>query len=61
MTVLNDLDRFHRVIDVAERVPLATRAAHIRQAMHEKLAEHKAYIRTHDDDMPEVKNWRWTR
>jgi len=62
MTVLNDLDRFHRVIDVAERVPcLATRAAQMRQAMHEKLAQHNAYIRTHGDDMPEVKNWRWTR
>ena len=62
MTVLNDLDRFHRVIDVAERVPcLAGRAAHIRQVMHEKLAEHDAYIRIHGDDMPEVKHWRWTR
>ncbi len=62
MTVLNDLDRFHRVIDVAERVPcLATRAAQIRQAMHERLAEHSAYIRTHGDDMPEIKNWRWSR
>ncbi len=62
MTVLNDLDRFHRVIDIAERVPcLATRAAHIREAMHEKLAEHNAYIRTHGDDMPEVKHWRWSR
>ncbi len=62
MTVLNDLDRFHRVIDVAERVPcLATRAEQIRQAMHEKLAEHRAYIRTHGDDMPEIQHWRWTR
>ncbi len=62
MTVLNDLDRFHRVIDVAERVPgLATRTAKIRQAMQAKLAAHNAYIRTHGDDMPEVKHWRWTR
>ncbi len=62
MTVLNDLDRFHRVIDVAERVPcLAARAAQFRHAMHEKLSEHHAYIRTHGDDMPEVKHWRWTR
>jgi xylulose-5-phosphate/fructose-6-phosphate phosphoketolase len=62
MTVLNDLDRFHRVIDAADRVPcLATRAEQMRQAMHEKLATHNAYIRTHGDDMPEIKNWRWPR
>ena len=62
MAVLNDLDRFHRVIDVAERVPrLAGRAAAIRESMEQKLAEHRAYIRLHGEDMPEVKNWRWTR
>jgi len=62
MTVRNDLDRFHRVIDVCERVPaLAPRAPHIRQAMQEKLVEHHAYITQHGDDMPEVKDWKWTR
>jgi xylulose-5-phosphate/fructose-6-phosphate phosphoketolase len=62
MTVLNDLDRFHRVIDVANRVPrLASRAPEIRKAMEEKLAEHRAYIREHGEDMPEVRDWRWGR
>ena len=60
MTVLNDMDRFHLVCDVAERVPkLASRAAHIRQAMQNKRIEHTAYIRRHGDDMPEVKEWKW--
>jgi len=60
MTVLNDMDRFHLVCDVAERVAkLAPRAAHIRQAMENKRIEHRAYIRVHGDDMPEVKGWKW--
>ena len=60
MTVLNDMDRFHLVYDVAERVPkLAPRAAHIRQAMQNKRIEHKEYVRRHGDDMPEIKDWVW--
>ncbi len=60
MTVRNDLDRFHLVKDVAERVPkLAPRAAHIAQAMREKLMQHEEYICKHGEDMPEVKDWRW--
>jgi len=60
MTVLNDMDRFHLVSDVAERVAkLAPRAALIRQAMENKRIEHRAYIRVHGDDMPEVKDWKW--
>jgi xylulose-5-phosphate/fructose-6-phosphate phosphoketolase len=60
MTVLNDLDRFHLVSDVADRVPkLAPRAAHIKQAMAERLIDHKAYIREHGEDMPEVRDWKW--
>ena len=60
MTVLNDMDRFHLVCDVAERVAkLGPRAAHIRQAMQEKRIEHREYIRRHGDDMPEVKEWTW--
>ena len=62
MTVLNDLDRFHRVIDVVNRVPrLASRAPEIRRAMEDKLAEHRAYIREHGEDMPEIRDWQWTR
>ncbi len=60
MTVRNDLDRFHLVHDVADRVPkLAPRAAHIAQAMHEKLLAHDAYIRRYGEDMPEIREWRW--
>jgi len=60
MVVRNDLDRFHRVIDVIDRVPgLGYRAAHLRQLMRDKLAEHGQYIRQHGEDMPEVNNWMW--
>ena len=60
MTVLNDLDRYHLVADVAERVPrLAARAAHLRQAMQEKRIEHKRYIVRHGQDLPEVREWKW--
>ncbi len=61
MTVLNDMDRFHLVSDVAERVPnLAPRAAHLRQEMRHKRIEHREYIQRFGDDMPEVKDWTWT-
>jgi xylulose-5-phosphate/fructose-6-phosphate phosphoketolase len=61
MTVRNDLDRFHRVIDVCDRVPaLGARAPEIRQAMLEKLDLHRRYIREHGDDLPEVKDWTWS-
>ena len=63
MTVLNDLDRFHLVLDVIARVRgLARTSDGERTAAfcHAKLAEHTAYIRAHGDDMPEVKDWRWT-
>ena len=61
MTVRNDLDRFHLVQDVAERVPkLGPRAAHIAQAMRERLMQHHAYIVEHGEDMPEIRGWRWS-
>ena len=61
MTVRNELDRFHLVKDVAERVPkLAPRAGHIAQSMREKLLAHQAYICRHGEDLPEIRNWRWT-
>jgi xylulose-5-phosphate/fructose-6-phosphate phosphoketolase len=62
MTVLNDLDRFHLVLDVIARVPgLAASADGRRTARYcdERLAEHHAYIRAHGDDMPDVRDWRW--
>jgi len=62
MTVRNDLDRFHLVIDAMQRVPkLAERAPHVIQKLRAKLIEHKAYIEEHGEDMPEVKNWVWRR
>jgi xylulose-5-phosphate/fructose-6-phosphate phosphoketolase len=60
MAVRNDLDRFHLVQDVIDRVPsLGSRAAHLRQRMAEKLVEHEQYIREHGEDMPEIRDWRW--
>jgi len=61
MVVLNDLDRFHLVMDVIDRVPqITSTGAHVKQKMREKRLEHKRYIETHGDDLPEVKNWKWT-
>src|SRR5438874_13166641 len=60
MVVLNDLDRFHLVEDVIDRLPqLGARAAYFKQAIHEKLIEHKQYIAEHGDDMPEISGWQW--
>ncbi len=60
MVVLNDLDRFHLAGDVIDRVPsLGARAAYAKQALREKLIDHKAYIHKYGEDMPEVRNWKW--
>ncbi len=60
MTVRNDLDRFHLVGDVVDRVPvLGANGAYIKQAMRDKLVEHSAYITAHGEDMPEILNWQW--
>jgi xylulose-5-phosphate/fructose-6-phosphate phosphoketolase len=60
MVMLNDLDRFHLVIDVIDRVPhLAERAAHIRQEMAERKLAARAYTREYGDDDPEIRDWRW--
>jgi len=61
MVVLNDLDRFHLVGDVIDRLPqLGASGAYVKQAMRDKLIEHSFYVREHGDDMPEVKSWRWS-
>jgi xylulose-5-phosphate/fructose-6-phosphate phosphoketolase len=60
MVVMNDLDRFHLVADVIDRVPaLGPRAAYAKQAIRDKLIEHKQYIAQHGEDMPEIRNWKW--
>jgi xylulose-5-phosphate/fructose-6-phosphate phosphoketolase len=60
MVVLNELDRFNLADDVIDRVPhLRYKAAHVKQMLHEKLIEHKQYVREHGEDMPEVRNWKW--
>ena len=60
MTVVNDLDRFHLVFDVIDRVPaLGARGAYIKQMLRDRLVAHKAYIFEHGEDMPEIRNWRW--
>jgi xylulose-5-phosphate/fructose-6-phosphate phosphoketolase len=60
MVVLNDLDRFHLVGDVIDRVPgLARQAADVTAWLGERLVEHKRYIHAHGEDMPEIRNWKW--
>jgi xylulose-5-phosphate/fructose-6-phosphate phosphoketolase len=61
MVVLNDLDRFHLVSDVIDRVPgLGARAAYAQQAIREKLIEHTQYIARYGEDMPDIRNWTWS-
>jgi xylulose-5-phosphate/fructose-6-phosphate phosphoketolase len=58
--VLNDLDRFHLVGDVIDRLrDLAARAAYAKQALQDKLIEHKHYNREDVEDLPEIRNWKW--
>jgi len=61
MVVLNDLDRFHLVGDVIDRVPgLSSAMTSVKPAIRDKLAEHHEYIRKHGDDMPEIRDWTWS-
>jgi len=60
MAVLNDMDRFHLVMDVADRVPeAAPKAAYVKQLMRDKRVEHREYIVRHGEDLPEVRDWAW--
>jgi xylulose-5-phosphate/fructose-6-phosphate phosphoketolase len=60
MVMLNDLDRFHLVKDVIDRVPgLASKAAHLRQEMDDRRLEARAWTRTHGEDHPDVRDWTW--
>jgi xylulose-5-phosphate/fructose-6-phosphate phosphoketolase len=60
MVMLNDLDRFHLVIDVIDRVPkLGERAAPLRQELVDTRLQARAWTREHGDDQPEIRDWTW--
>jgi xylulose-5-phosphate/fructose-6-phosphate phosphoketolase len=60
MVFLNDMDRYHLAADVIERVGLGSAAAYAKQAIRDKRIEHKEYIRKYGEDMPEIRDWKWT-
>ncbi len=60
MTVLNDMDRFHLVIDAIDRLPqTGGKGVQLKQQLKDKLVEHKQYIEEHGEDLPEIRNWKW--
>lgn len=60
MTVLNEMDRFHLVMDAIDRLPKAgSKGVHLKQKLQDKLIAHKVYICENGKDMPEIKNWKW--
>jgi xylulose-5-phosphate/fructose-6-phosphate phosphoketolase len=60
MTVLNQLDRFNLAMDVIDRLPrLQATSGHARETLKNKLIEHRVYVRSHGEDMPEIQHWEW--
>jgi xylulose-5-phosphate/fructose-6-phosphate phosphoketolase len=61
MTVMNDMDRFHLVMDTIDRLPqTGTKGDYLKQKLQDKLCEHRQYIDKHGVDMPEIQNWKWS-
>lgn len=61
MVVQNRLDRFHLAADVIDYLPsLGAKAAHVRQALFDKLVDHERSVRRYGQDMPELRDWSWT-
>jgi len=62
MTVLNEIDRLHLALDVIHRVPkLRDTSAEQERYLYDRLIEHKLYITRHGDDMPEIRDWKWSK
>ena len=60
MTLLNDLDRFHLVMDTIDRLPqTGDKGIYLKQQLKDKLIEHKQYIDKNGQDLPEIRNWKW--
>jgi len=60
MAVLNELDRFHLAMDAIDRLPqTGSRGAYLKQALSDKLVDHRRYIEKYGDDLPEVRDWKW--
>ncbi len=61
MRVQNDIDRFHLVQDVVDALDhLGGKGAYLKQKMRDKLIEHKHFIDEHGEDLPEIRNWKWS-
>jgi xylulose-5-phosphate/fructose-6-phosphate phosphoketolase len=61
MTVLNELDRFHLVMDTIDRLPqTGNKGTYLKQQLKDKLIEHKQYIDKYGQDLPEIRNWKWS-
>jgi xylulose-5-phosphate/fructose-6-phosphate phosphoketolase len=60
MTVLNELDRFHLVMDAIDRLPqTGDKGIYLKQQLKDKLIEHKEYIEKNGQDLPEIRDWKW--